>query len=269
MTNVKTTNTLTRRETVARLARASNNGLITPAQAARVLGWSDRLAAARLQRLSKQGWLARAQRGVYFVRQLEATGDVNVAEDPWLVANNLFEPCYIGGWSAAEHWGLTEQLFRSTFVISAAGRRKKNESVLGAEFRIVRVPTSRVETVGMIWRGSTRLRVSDRERTLADALDHPSWIGGVRHLAEMMGTYRTSELFQPDKILQELESLHSGAGIKRLGFLAERVWRDANVAERALKKKTTGVVRLDPAVPERGPINSRWGLSINVEIDVE
>jgi hypothetical protein len=31
----------------------------------------------------------------------------------WLVAHKLFSPCYIGGWIAAHHWGLTEQIFNS------------------------------------------------------------------------------------------------------------------------------------------------------------
>ena len=31
----------------------------------------------------------------------------------------VFEPCYIGGWSACEHWGLTQQLFRDVLVVTA------------------------------------------------------------------------------------------------------------------------------------------------------
>ena len=32
-------------------------------------------------------------------------------EDPLVIAEKLFSPCYVGGWSAAEYWGITEQIF--------------------------------------------------------------------------------------------------------------------------------------------------------------
>jgi len=41
------------------------------------------------------------------------TADVPL-EDPWLIAERLFAPCYIGGWSAAEYLDLTECRLRLT-----------------------------------------------------------------------------------------------------------------------------------------------------------
>ena len=39
-------------------------------------------------------------------------------EDPWVIAAQLYGPCYIGGWSAAEYWDLTEQIFRTVVVMT-------------------------------------------------------------------------------------------------------------------------------------------------------
>ncbi len=68
-----------------------------------------------------------------------------------------FAPAYIGGWSAAEHWGLTEQLFRSTFVVTAGSVRTTTSTLLGAEFRLVRVPPERVASVPSAWRGAVKV----------------------------------------------------------------------------------------------------------------
>src|SRR5258708_9568225 len=133
------------RETLARLARASAGDVLSVATAARALGVSSRAAATKLARLERAGWLARAQRGLYLVRPLAAAHDgVATAEDPWLLARELFSPCYIAGWSAAEHWGLTEQIFRSTFVATAAARRRSQERRLSVEFRVARIRPKRL-----------------------------------------------------------------------------------------------------------------------------
>lgn len=35
------------------------------------------------------------------------------------MAAKVFEPCYIGDWSAAECWDLTEQVFREVVVVTS------------------------------------------------------------------------------------------------------------------------------------------------------
>ena len=73
--------------------------------------------------------------------------------------------------------------------------------------------------------------------------------------------------FQPMKIAPHLERWASGAGWKRLGFLAERLWpRAGDIVRLAARRRTKGVIRLDPGRPERGPIQSRWGLGINIDV---
>src|ERR1700690_4166852 len=128
-----------RRQLMSDLARASLGGLVSVDKAAGVMGVPTHDAAVRLGRLVRAGWLARARRGLYFVLPLEASAEAPpVAEDAWLLANELFAPCYVGGWTAAEHWGLTEQLFRTTFVVTAAPRRSNHETHLSTDFHVVR-----------------------------------------------------------------------------------------------------------------------------------
>ena len=105
---------------LAALASIAKCGLVTPGEAALVWGITPKLASNRLARLSRAGWMTRVAQGVYQLLPLEAaTAQETIVEDPWSLASVLFEPCYMAGWSACEHWGLTEQLFNSTFVASA------------------------------------------------------------------------------------------------------------------------------------------------------
>jgi predicted transcriptional regulator of viral defense system len=251
---------------MARLSGRSVGGLVTLDAAAEAMKTSHRLASARLARLAEAGWLVRAKPGLYLIRPLDAEpGAATTVEDPWILAHVIFAPSYIGGWSAAEHWGLTEQLFRSTFVVTAAPRRSREERWLSTEFHVVRVSSDRVAGTTPVWRGRERVSVSDRERTLVDAFREPGWVGGLRHLAEIFAAYRDSASASPAKLLASMAPAGNGAAYKRMGFLAEALWPAApELVAAALRKKTKGVIRLDPGIPDRGRMNKRWGLWVNV-----
>ena len=252
-----------RRELLAGLSRKARGGVVALDDAAVAWGQSRREAAAGLARLTRAGWLNRLRRGIYYIPSL-GSGSQPVADDPFVLASELFAPSYIGGWSAAEHWGLTEQIFRKTFVVTAANIRKREQTILGSIFRLVHVEAERVNSVAPIWWGALRIRISSPERTLVDACADPLWVGGVRHLGEMIATYRDSRDVSEERLAAELSANGTGAAHKRLGFLAEQLWPDAKrLADVALAGRSTGVIRLNPSVSERGPMNRHWGLWVN------
>jgi predicted transcriptional regulator of viral defense system len=269
--NTTSTNPSNPRETLSTLARSATGGLISTPAAAQALGVTTRVAAARLRRLVAAGWVARVRRGLFLLLPLEASNSASTTvEDPWLLAMAVLAPCYIGGWSAAEHWRLTEQIFRSTFVATASGARARSRTLLGAEFHVVRVPQDRLTGTVQIWRGAARVAISDRERTIADALTDPGWVGGVRHLVEILIAYRRSPEWNPTKLLKRMAELGRGAAYKRLGFLAEKVL-DAGetVVAACMGEKSSGTIKLDPGVAGEGPLVKRWGIQVNVRVTAD
>jgi predicted transcriptional regulator of viral defense system len=221
-----------------------------------------------LAALARRGWLVRARRGLYLLLPLEAEpGKLSVAEDPWILAREAFAPSYVGGWSAAEHWGLTEQLFRSTLVVTGAHVRARTAQLLGHEFRLFRVPCTRIEGVVLVWRGSERVAVSGRERTIVDGLRQPAICGGLRHVAQMMSAYGDAKERDIDKLIATAKKHASGAAWKRLGYLAEVLWPDeTRLVEEARHRMTKGNARLDPAIKRPGRLLRRWGVFVNVTI---
>jgi predicted transcriptional regulator of viral defense system len=254
---------------LAALARAARGGLINVPESARALGLSTRAASARLAAWTRAGWLARIRRGTYLVLPLESESEgQTTVEDPWLLATALYSPCYIGGWSAAEHWGLTEQLFRTTFVATAAHIRTRTATFLGAAFTLARVKPERVEHLTPLWRGSARVFVSNRERTIVDAAIDPRWLGGFRHLADVFATYRDDPKADSAALLQELRRSENGAAAKRIGYLAEGLWPSAHdLIKGALASRSKGIIKLDPAVDRRGRMNARWRIWANVTVN--
>lgn len=257
------------RTLIAKLARASKGGLISVSAAAKTIGLSQHDAASRLAALARRGWLERARRGLYLVRPIEAEpGQRSTAEDPWVLAREVFSPCYIGGWSAAEHWGFTEQIFRSTLVVTAAAVRTTKIDMLGNEFRVFKVPRSKLSAgVHTVWRGAERVSVSGPERTLVDCLRNPELGGGIRHLAQILGAYGESADHDFERLAGIAGSVASGAAWKRLGYLAELICpAEHKLVETARRHLTAGNARLDPAVHRRGRLLKRWRLWVNADV---
>ena len=96
-------------------------------------------AAKLLSRWAAQGWLRRVGPGTYVPVQLALLGAKQVVEDPWVLVPALFHPAYIGGRTAAEHWDLTEQIFRDIFVCTARPVRQKTVESQGALFSLKHV----------------------------------------------------------------------------------------------------------------------------------
>ena len=231
-------------------------------------GLSRSLANKVLLRLEKKGWLQRGSRGLYILVPLSSVRTEVTPEDPWAVAMELFAPCYIGGFSAAEYWDLTEQIFNTVVVFTTRHQRKSARQIAHINFRIHRISEQALFGTKKIWRNNIAVIVSDRHRTVIDALDIPELAGGGLHMMDILRSYWRSSDSNPELLMQYALKLNRGAIFKRLGFTAELF---AKVPDTWLKScrehVTSGISKLDPAGADEGPIVTRWGLRINVPLE--
>ena len=233
-------------------------------QAASVLGIDLDRTRRLLAALAASGWLARVRKGWYIGVPIEASEPGEWREDPWVVAATLFSPGYIGGWSAVEHWGLTDQIFNVVYVIVGRKVAPTRQTVQGTDFLIRTVPERALFGTRRVWRQRVAVNVSDPHRTVIDVLDVPASAGGVLHASEVLQAYFEGEHADQTKLLQYGERLGRGTVFKRLGYLAERSGiADDDFVEACRSRITKGVSRLDPDGPTRGRIVSRWHLRVN------
>jgi predicted transcriptional regulator of viral defense system len=260
-----------RRLVLAKTSRAAHCGLISVPDAAKALNVSTSEAAIRLASLVRGGWAKRLRRGLYMILPSEiAPGQMSAPEDAWVLAAQAFSPCYIGGWSAAEHWGLTEQIFRSTLIVSASPIRSSSVTLANHEFRLFKVPRARVSGTVSIWRGSTSVLVSSRERTIVDCLRAPRLCGGIRHLAHIMNAYWELPEKDTEKLLKEAATSANGAAWKRLGYLSELLWSGSEKVQQLAKQNiSAGYSLLDPDLKQPGKLLRRWNLKINATISAK
>ena len=231
--------------------------------------WKLRLEKARrlVAHLAARGWLARVRRGTYVVVPLGATKPDDWREDPWVVAMDTFSPCYIGGWTACAHWELTEQIFRDVMVFSSRPRTRRRYEIQGTAFRVKIVDPMSLFGLVTVWRGRVEARASDPARTLVDVLDDPSAGGGIRHVSDVVADYFRSGVRDDAKLGEYASRLGHRTVFKRLGYLIEALNLDAPELVRTCRSRmSAGVSPLDPALPRKGRIVSRWRLLINATL---
>lgn len=242
-------------------------GAFDVAEASRILGIDQDEAGQLLVYLARRGWLSRVRRGLYVAVPLDARRSGEWVEDNWVVAERLFSPCYIGGWSACAHWGLTEQVFRTLLVVTARRVRHRDVEIQGMPFHLtVRNQNSLFGTVA-VWRGQNRVPVSDPSRTVIDVLDDPGLGGGIRTGADVLLEYLHSDHRDDSLLVQYGDQLGNRAVFKRLGYLLEHSGADATgLVEACLQRRSSGLAKLDPSVQGTGRILRHWGLRVNVAL---
>ncbi len=218
------------------------------------------MAAKMLSRWVGQGWLSRVRRGLYVPVPLESrTTDVPL-EDPWIVASRLFNPCYIGGWSAAEYWDLTEQIFRTIIVITLQRPRDRKPKIKDIEFWVRSTKSEGFFGFKPVWRGEVKVNVSDPTRTILDLLADPGLGGGGRSVEDMLINYLKSDKKDLNLLLEYAERLGIGAVYKRLGFLLERYApEEQEVIRKCRERLSAGNAKLDSNLPSNRLI-TKWRL---------
>lgn len=243
------------------------HGAFDVANAARILGIDHDEAGQLLVYLARRGWLSRVRRGLYIAVPLDARRSGEWIEDPWVVAERLFRPCYVGGWSACEHWDLTEQVFRTLLVVTARRVRHRDLDVQGLPFHLTVRDQSALFGTVWVWRGQNRVAVSDPSRTVIDVLDDPRLGGGIRTVADVLHEYLQGEHRDDDRLVEYGDRLGNRAVFKRLGYLLEHSGTEArSLVEACLARRSSGLAKLDPSAKESGRILRRWGLRVNVAL---
>ena len=240
-------------------------------EAATALSFTTTRTQRFLAYLADRGWLVRVCRGLYAPIPLDAISPSEWREDPWVIAAKLFGPdYYIGGWTACEHWSLTEQIFLETVVVATRKMRSKETMVQGFPFRIKRAPEKRMFGTKPVWRDQTRVNVSDPSRTLVDILEDPSLGGGIRHVVDIMGTYFREERRDDELLAAYVRRAGNRVVFKRLGYLLEAMeFRAPALLQECEAGVSSGVSRLDPSLPNEGPVAWRWNLRVNGRVQTE
>lgn len=241
---------------------------VTTRDVVAALGIDSQAATRKLSRWAAEGWLRRVRRNLYIPVPVDATNPAAWSEEALVVATAVWPESYFTGWTSANYWSLSDQLFRTT-VLKTAGRvRSSSVRILDHEYLVTHV--SEVALTWGIkseWHDDVRLRIADPARTVIDILDAPRLGGGIRHGAEILSAYLDEH--DPSVLVNYGDRLGNLAVFKRLGYIVETLGGDAQLVSASRDRISSGISLLDPDGPRGGRTISRWSLRINVAIAQE
>ena len=240
----------------------SSRGCISVSLVAETLNVSRERARLYLSSWAKNGWLRRVRRGLYFPVDVAAETPDGGLLDPWIIASQIFSPCYIGGWSAAQHWDFTEQIFESTIVFTSRRLNQKEQSVAGLAFLIKKSAPDKMFGLKTIWKDQVKVQVSDPHKTIIDMLDDPSIGGGIRSVVDFFQQYLSSSNCDLNILTQYADKMKNKTIFKRLGFILSKTKpQEVNWITYCLGHLSEGNSQLDPSSKGKRLIK-KWKLWI-------
>src|SRR5579872_1087176 len=130
---------------------AGAGDVVRIADVVKVLAVSRTEAAKRLARWREQGWLRRVGAGAYVPASIETLGSERVLDDAWILVPALFAPAYIAGRTAAEHWDLTEQIFKDIVVVTGQVIRERSQTRQGFDFTLKHLKPEKIFGTKPVW----------------------------------------------------------------------------------------------------------------------
>ncbi len=199
----------------------SGKTVLTIALAQSIWGVSHEKARDLLGILNQKGWIKRIKAGVYIPVPLEADPNYWGTEDPWTLGKELFSPCYIGGWDAANYWGFTDQLFQKTWIYTSQPVSKKNVSFGGTEYMLTHISEKNLFGTKDIRRNNATIPLSDPTRTILDLVEFMEEFGGISAVVEVFEVYLKSPYKNVSLILEYGRQKGNKTVFKKIGFLLD------------------------------------------------
>ena len=232
-----------------------------------ITGLRGSSARTLIHKAERRGLVTRLRSGLYTLVPFELGRATEYVGDPYVIAREMCEgrPYFLSHASAMElHRMVTQPQF--TIYVSST-MRTPPRSVHGHEYRFVTVKPGDFFGLMQVWVTKQQsIMVSDKERTILDALRQPQYAGGIPEVAKALWMSRKD--IKIPQLLDYVQHFSSGALRRRLGFLLELyAMASSNQLEPLRSKLTSTYDRLDPTLPKSGSFQARWRLQLNIGID--
>lgn len=239
-----------------------NSRIITSKTVTEALNIPTPEANKMLSRWYQNAWLYRVKRGVYTPVPLGYSTKELVLEEPYLIADSIYGPGYIGGFSAIKYWDLTDQIIETVYYFSTKQVKERSARLGSVNFKIKTIKNNRIFGVKPIWYGSNKVRVSDPTKTIIDILDDPKLVGGMSIVYEIFEEYIGSEYCDYEKLLSYALRMNNRTIVKRLGFMIDtKLAKLPSNLTNLEKIISSGYSYFDPSI-KNNRIVDKWKLKV-------
>ena len=234
---------------------------------ASILSVSHYKASIILSRYARQGNVKRIKPGVYLPVVERYLNPEESFSNPWVIVPAIFPDAYIGGWSAASHWGFTEQLFETTCILTTKKIKHSDLKFSRFLYKLFKIKDYQSFGIVTVWQEQSQVSISDPHKTIVDMIANPKCGGGIQQTIDCVKVY-LKEFRNDDMLYKYASHMQNGTFFKRLGFLFERlVSPDHPLCALALNKMSKGYIPIDTELKCHKLI-TKWRLFVPGGFDV-
>ena len=221
-----------------------------------------------LSRMVSGGMLIKLGRNLYHIVPTGADAK-HYIPDWHLVAKYIMNgrAYYIGYYSAMQIHGLITQPSLKEIIVTNQQVSNSSRYIQGIEFQFVTHTSKRFFGFKNTWVNQyDKVKVSDLEKTIVDAVTRPSLSGGIVEIGKVI--FETRKKINLEKLFQYFIQNGSQAAMKRYLFLCELLGIPWTELHKDMSTKTgNGYSLLDTSSADEGIKKSRFGLKINIDTD--
>lgn len=217
-----------------------------------------------LSELVKRKIISRIKYGKFLIIPQEI-GTVEKFYGNWFVAAREVvnsQEYYISFYSAMDYWGMLTQPLIKVFV--ATPKRQIAPGQMKDILLFIYMKKKFIWGINEEWvTESQKVRISDIEKTILDALMHPKHCGGITEISK--GIWIVRDKISYLKLEEYIEKYNKNVVAKRLGYILESL----EIEELSLIKKLRHFVKdrydlLDPTMPIENKYKNSWHLIDNI-----
>lgn len=243
---------------------ANNPAVITSAIVSDSLDIPREEAQKLLARWCKSGWLSRIKQGAYIALPLEASSGISTLENPFIIADSLYNPGYVGGFSAVKYWDFSEQIIETQYYFTTKQVRNLRPVLGDTQFRLKTVLPYKVFATKALWYGSKKVLISDPSKTIVDLLDDPRLVGGMTVVSDIFREYMASDYCDFQKLLSYATTMQNKTILKRLGFMVDVKFDQMPEPLIGMERNlSAGYSKYDPTVQCQRTVD-KWKLMVPV-----
>ena len=205
----------------------------------------------------------RVKRGAYLPVPIDSTSSHVVPEDPFLIAELLYGPGYIAGFSAVKHWDFSEQIIEYITYFTCKKVKHRNPSHGGISFKLKTITPQKLFGLKNLWVGNKKIKISDPTKTMIDLLDDPKLVGGMSIVYDFFSEYHESGYYDFELLIKYGQQMNNRAIFKRLGLLMETQFAASEeMLSVILTNLSRGLSEFDPTTPSQH-ILTKWRLKVS------
>lgn len=217
-------------------------------------------------RMVNEGLLLRVRDGIFYIIPYEQDS-LNYIPDWHLLAEPLAgKHYYIGYYSALQiHNLITQPSIKEQIVVDRQIKPSIVE-IKGTKFQFIYHNPKHFFGYKKTWIDSfNKVLCSDLEKTIIDCLYKPDYAGGIVEIAKAI--YIAKDKLKYDQLLNYIIKFGSQSVPKRLGYILELLDINDPCIEELNRIQTDSITILDTTTPKKGPINTRWRIQQNLDIE--